>query len=165
MADGSDPWTVWLKQHGAALVLLARQWVASQADAEDVVQDAFVRCWKARERIQDPLAYLYASVRHCALDWLRARGRQERRETAAARSEFEPLLAAPAEAEERRMAIERALRDLPESQAEVVVMKIWGGLTMAQIAAALETSTNTVSSRYRYAIAKLRQQLVEEPIG
>jgi RNA polymerase sigma-70 factor (ECF subfamily) len=165
MAHGSDPWTVWLEAHGAALVLLARQWVGSQADAEDVVQEAFVRCWRSRERVEDPIAYLYASVRRCALDWLRARGRQQRREAAVACPESEPMLTSPAEAEERRVAIEAALRQLPESQAEVVVMKIWGGLTLPQIAAALDVSANTVSSRYRYALAKLREHLVEEPIG
>ena len=165
MAEGSDPWTVWLEAHGAALVLLARQWVASQADAEDVVQEAFVRCWRSRGRVEDPVAYLYASVRHGALDWLRTRGRQRRREEAVACPESEPLFTSPIEAEERRAAIEAALRQLPENQAEVVVMKIWGGLTLPQIAAALQVSTNTVASRYRYALAKLREHLVEEPIG
>lgn len=37
MADNGDPWTFWLAEHGPALVLLARQWVDSRADAEDVV--------------------------------------------------------------------------------------------------------------------------------
>jgi len=46
----------------------------------------------------------------------------------------------------------------------VLVMKIWGGLTFPQIAAALESSVNTVASRYRYALARLREQLAEEPI-
>src|SRR5579883_679430 len=43
MAGNPDEWAVWLDRHGAALVLFARQRVASRADAEDVVQDAFVR--------------------------------------------------------------------------------------------------------------------------
>ena len=43
-------------------------------------------------------------------------------------------------------------------------MKIWGGLSFPQIAAALRISANTAKSRYRYALAKLREQLAEEPI-
>src|ERR1700738_843635 len=85
MADTPDDWTVWLDQHGAALVLLARQWVASRADAEDVVQEAFVRFWRSRQRATDPAAYLFACVKHCALDWQRERQRRSRREEEASR--------------------------------------------------------------------------------
>jgi len=45
-----------------------------------------------------------------------------------------------------------------------LVLKIWGELTFPQIATALEISHNTAASRYRYAIAKLRETLAEEPI-
>jgi RNA polymerase sigma-70 factor (ECF subfamily) len=164
MAKGVDSWTDWLDRHGPALVLLARQWTASRADAEDVVQEAFVRFWRSRDRVADPAAYLFASVKHCALDRLRSRQRQVRREQVTARPEAEPLFAGGLEQDERRFAIEGALRELPESQAEVLVMKIWGGLSFPQIAAALEISVNTVASRYRYALARLREQLAEESI-
>ena len=43
------------------------------------------------------------------------------------------------------------------------MLKIWGGLTFPQIAAALGVPPDTAASRYRYAIAKLREQLAEEP--
>jgi RNA polymerase sigma-70 factor (ECF subfamily) len=79
-----------------------------------------------------------------------------------ARPETEPLFAA-AEDNERRAAIEIALRELPAEQSELLVMKVWGELTFSQIAAALETSPNTAASRYRYALAKLREALAEEP--
>ena len=164
MAEGDQPWTVWHERHAAALVLLARQWTPSRADAEDVVQEAFVRFWRSRERTRDQAAYLYACVKYCALDRLRQRQRQTRREAAVARPEAEPMLACPAEQDERRAAIEAALRNLPANQAEVLVMKIWGGLTFPQIAEAAGISPNTAASRYRYALAALREQLAEETI-
>src|SRR5437762_2760410 len=114
MAGGSDEWAVWLDQHGAALVLLARLWVASRADAEDVVQEAFVRFWRSRQRVAEPVAYLYACVKRCALDWQRGRDRRSRREEAAARPEAEPWFAGGLEQEERRAAVAAALRRLPE---------------------------------------------------
>ena len=43
-------------------------------------------------------------------------------------------------------------------------MKIWGGLTFPQIAEAAGISPNTAASRYRYALAALREQLAEETI-
>lgn len=164
MTTAGDQWQTWLDRHGPALVLLARQWVGSRADAEDVVQEGFVRFWRSRATIAEPAAYLYACVKHCALDWQRGQMRQKRREQITARPEAEPLLAGSLEQEERRQAIEAGLRSLPENQAEVLIMKIWGGLTFPQIAAALEIPENTAASRYRYALAKLREQLAEEPI-
>lgn len=53
----TDEWKAWLDEHGAALLLFARQHVRSMADAEDVLQEAFVRFWRSRHRARDPLAY------------------------------------------------------------------------------------------------------------
>jgi RNA polymerase sigma-70 factor (ECF subfamily) len=114
--------------------------------------------------VADPVAYLYACVKHCALDAHRGRKRRQVREHATARPEADSLFVAPIEQDERRAAIEAALRNLPANQAEVLLMKIWGGLSFPQIAIALETSPNTAASRYRYALAKLREQLATEMV-
>jgi RNA polymerase sigma-70 factor (ECF subfamily) len=164
MTGVRDEWAVWLDEHGAALILFARQWVWSRADAEDVVQDAFVHFWRSREKARDPTAYLYTCVRNGAVHWQRSRARQFRREEAAARPEAQTLFAGPLEQDERRLIIAAALNNLPEGQREVLVMKIWGGLSFPQIALALEVSANTAASRYRYALAKLREALAEESI-
>ena len=164
MADDCDLWKRWLDEHGAALVLLARQSVASHADAEDVVQEAFVRFWRSRERVAEPVAYLYACVKRCGLDWQRAGKRRSRREEARARPESEPMFAGPLEQNERRTSVETALANLPEKQREVLVMRIWGGLTFSQIAEALEISPDTAASRYRYALDKLQESLAEESL-
>lgn len=163
---GGDDWAGWLARHGAALLLFARQWAPTRADAEDAVQDGFVRFWRSRGRARDPVGYLYACVRASALDWARSSQRRARRETATARREGAPgggLFVSPVEHDERRAAIEAALARLPEPQREVLVMKIWGGLSFPQIGAALGLPPDTAASRYRYAIAKLREQLAEEP--
>jgi RNA polymerase sigma-70 factor, ECF subfamily len=164
MTNAPDPWAAWLDRHGAALVLFARQWVVGRADAEDVVQEAFIHFWRSRQRAKDPMAYLYGCVRNCAFDFLRSRKRQARRDEASARQEAVPLFVEPLEQDERRAAIETALHQLPETQREVLVMKVWGELSFLQIAEALGVSINTAASRYRYALAKLRQQLAKEPI-
>lgn len=145
-------------------MLFARQWAASHADAEDAVQEGFVRFWRSRDRAEDPTAYLYACVRSVAIEMTRSSLRRDRREQATARCDYAPLFACPVEQDERRAAIESALAALPAVQREVVVMKIWGGLTFPQIAAALDVPNDTAASRYRYAVAKLREQLAtEEP--
>jgi RNA polymerase sigma factor (sigma-70 family) len=50
----------------------------------------------------------------------------------------------------------RALRELPDDQCEVIVLHLQGGLTFKAIAEALGVSINTVQSRYRYGVEKLR---------
>jgi RNA polymerase sigma-70 factor (ECF subfamily) len=165
MAGSADEWTVWLAERGPALLLFARQWLPAFADAEDVVQEAFVRFWQARHNAADPAAYLFACVKNCALDRLRGDRRRTRREEAAARPEGESSWFVPElEQDERRVAIEAALRLLPEEQRLVLLMKVWGALSFLQIAEALGVPANTAASRYRYAIAKLRELLAEQPI-
>ena len=161
--SAGDDWAGWLDRHGAALVLFARQWSTSRTEAEDVVQEAFVRFWRSRQRAQDPAAYLYACVKRCAIEMMRSSSRRVRREEASAREETVPLFGCDLERDERRVAIEAALAGLPEPQREVLVLKIWGGLSFPQIAAAVNVPPDTAASRYRYAIAKLREQLAEEP--
>jgi RNA polymerase sigma-70 factor (ECF subfamily) len=171
---GGQEWQSWLGRHGPGMLLLARQWVPTRADAEDVVQEAFLRFWRARRQpaappVADPVAYLYACVKHAAMDWKRGGRRRTRREdsVASARSEIGEdgaALSGPLEQAERRAAVEAALARLPEPQREVLVMKVWAGLSFPQIAAALGIPGDTAASRYRYALAKLREQLAEELI-
>ena len=162
MTPDTDDWSAWLDAHGAALVLFARQWAPAVGDAEDVVQEAFVRFWKARHRAADPTAYLFACIRRAALDRLRSDRRRTRREERAARPEaVDGLFQSAPERAERQVMIESALVRLPEEQRAVLVLKIWGGLTFPQIAAALEIPANTAASRYRYAVEKLRELLAE----
>jgi len=66
---------------------------------------------------------------------------------------------APAEAPADPGPLERALRELPAEQREVLALKIDGGLTFARISAVLGVSPNTAASRYRYALEKLRERL------
>ena len=153
--------------HRPLLFSIAYRMLGSVMDAEDVVQEAFVRFWTNRGRVDDPVAYLFACVRSAALDWRRSGRRRGRREQAAAKPEVPadaPLFTTDAERHERRAAIEAAMATLPETQREVLVMKVWAKLTFPQIAAALGVPPDTTASRYRYALAKLREQLAEELI-
>ena len=54
--------------------------------------------------------------------------------------------------------LEKALADLPEEQREVVVLRVWGEMTLQAAADVLDVPLNTAASRYRYALDKLRQR-------
>ena len=58
-----------------------------------------------------------------------------------------------------RRALSDALAELPEEQRAAVHLRLWEGMKFEEIAELLGISLNTVASRYRYAIDKLRQRL------
>ena len=65
-AARDEDWKMCFTRLGPGLVLFARQWVHSRADAEDIVQEAFVRFWRRQHSI-DNKALLYATVRSVAI--------------------------------------------------------------------------------------------------
>lgn len=155
-------WQSWFEAYGRKLLLFARQWATSAADAEDIVQEAFVRFWRSPHRATtEAHVQLFAMVRRAGLDHVRRHNRRNAREGAvAAEAETVAWFAATGlEAREREQHAQDVLARLPAEQREVVVLKIWGELTFEQIARTLDISPNTVASRYRYALEALRRNL------
>jgi len=157
-----DDWQAWLARHRAHLFLLARQYLATPQDAEDSVQEGFIRFWNARHKAKDPAAYLFTCVRTAAIDVRRARLTRHRYESAIPQPPAPPLFSAPLEQSERRDQIEAALGRLSQDQREVLVLKIWADLSFTQIAETLNVPVSTAASRYRYAIQHLGLVLTRE---
>jgi len=159
--NSHDFWSDWIRDNGPRLLLLARQWAGSAADAEDIVQDAFVRFWRhQRDLPGSRLALLATSIRRTAVDLARQRARREVRELVA--DEMlgpEPMFETRLEGAERAAEIERALRRLPPEQREVLVLKIWHDCTFDEIGRTVGCPPNTAASRYRYALEALRKHL------
>jgi len=141
-------------QHGSALVAYARGFVTDAAAAEDVVHQVFLRFLSVEIRMPDaPVAYVYRAVRNAALNARRSGSRL---------TELNPqssVFRHGGEDQEAALALERALAELPEEQREVVVMRVWSGLTLEEIAVAVGAPLNTIASRHRYALEKLRVKL------
>jgi RNA polymerase sigma-70 factor (ECF subfamily) len=153
-----ENWKTCFVQLGPALLLFARRWTNCRADAEDIVQEAFVRFWRRQHSIENR-ALLYATVRSTALDRLRSDQRRARREAAVALDSDEHLEPCFSTADEGQQLLAAAVERLPDEQREVVILKIWNELTFAEIATVLEISQNTAASRYRYALGALRKSL------
>lgn len=164
-ADANSDWRAFFAHVGPRLILFARQWLPDTADAEDAVQEAFIRFWrKYRNPDEQHTGLLFAAVRHSALDHLRAENRRKRREAVSA--ELAPIEMATltsnqwfTSANDSGQALEVALQRLAAEQREVLVLKIWGDLTFAQIGDVVGSSPHTAASRYRYAINALRKFL------
>ena len=156
-----ESWRTSFSELAPGLLLFARQWVRSGADAEDIVQEAFVKFWRRNHNVNNR-ALLYATVRSIALDLIRRDSRRARRE-AAAYSDAEQAVEPKFEiADESQRLLGNAVDRLPREQREVLVMKIWNDLTFAEIAETLGISQNTAASSYRYALAALKKDLLPQ---
>jgi RNA polymerase sigma-70 factor, ECF subfamily len=153
-----EDWKSCFSEISPGLLLFARQWTRSAADAEDIVQEAFVKFWRRNHKINNR-ALLYATVRSIALDFIRRDKRRARRE-ATVFAEVDPRVEPQFQWEdEAQSALAAAVGCLPHDQREVLVLKIWNELTFSEIAGALGISQNTAASRYRYALANLKKSL------
>jgi RNA polymerase sigma-70 factor (ECF subfamily) len=145
--------------HGAMLYRYALMLLANHAAAEDAVHHVFASMLREGIRsvaVQDERGYLKRAVRNACYSTHR------RRVTRAEVDDGEPLLelipgrAAPVE---ERLALDRAIRELTFEQREVVHLHVFEGLTFQEIARDVGASINTVASRYRYALARMRAVL------
>ncbi len=78
----SEPiWKKWFAKHGGKLVLFARQQARYPDDAEDLVQEAFVRIWRLYGHTGEVSPGLvYRAIRRLAIDWARSIDRRRIRE-------------------------------------------------------------------------------------
>ncbi|MCC6659592.1 MAG: sigma-70 family RNA polymerase sigma factor [Phycisphaerales bacterium] len=143
---------VWT-EHSPAMLAHAGA-VAGRSASEDVVQSVFLSILRlprrAVARVRDPAAWLARLTRHAALNHLRASRRE------ASRRQPPPGPSAYVAHDE---ALSRALAMLDRRERELIVLKHVAGLTFEQIAEALGKNRNTIVSRHRAALARLREML------
>jgi RNA polymerase sigma-70 factor (ECF subfamily) len=143
------------RQHGPALLLFAQAVTGERGRAQDAVHQVFLKLIEKRSlsHVVDKKAYLFACVRNAALNESKLRDRNAPLDPDAAW--FSP----PERDYAGEQNLRRALGALPNDQRQVMVLHIWGELTFSQISDLLDLSSNTAASRYRYALAKLRDSM------
>jgi RNA polymerase sigma-70 factor, ECF subfamily len=156
-------------EHSRGVYRAAYRVLGSAAQAQDVVQDVFLKLWrepwKFDARRGELGSYLRLMARSRALDAWRegqAAGRASDRvkldlAREEGRADERPAVAAEREAEWRT--VRDALRGLPGAQRDAVVLAYWGGLTADEIARRSSVPLGTVKSRIRLGLAKLRVEL------
>jgi RNA polymerase sigma-70 factor (ECF subfamily) len=150
-------------EHAQPLYAFLLNLTRDEADTRDLLQEIFIKLAREPQRlagVRDERAFLIRLAHNAAIDLMRRHGTRERtKENFAA--ENLSLFAPASDPDEKffRDELAGALGELPADQRAVVHLKLWGGLTFEEIAAALDIPPNTAASRYRYALDKLRGRL------
>ena len=135
--------------------------LGSAAEADDVIQDLYLRLSKQKARlteIYDLRGYIYRSLSNSCTSILRSRKPLAPIQTLDTLSS-EDLATMDFEQEYRL--IERLMAHLPDEQSEVIRLRIYGGQQFDEIASICNIPLTTAKSRFRYGIDKLREALEE----
>ena len=153
---------IW-EQYGHRLFMFLVAYLRSHHDAEEVMQDVFVKIARDKAKLLGAThlgAYLFRMARNEAVSLIR---RRARRETPVAPQDGWVLPAETCNADPKRADRAAAmLVRLPEDQRTVIILKIYRDMTFQEIADDLAISLNTAASRYRYGMEKLRSFMQEE---
>ena len=153
-------------EHSRSVYAAAYRILGNPTQAQDVVQDVFLRIWR-RPRTFDAGrgelgSYLRMMARSRALDLWRegqAAGRASDRLKLVVAQDVPRAQEHPGSEAERRdegASVRAAVRQLPDAQREAVVMAYWGGLTADEIAGRSDVPLGTAKSRIRLGLEKLR---------
>jgi RNA polymerase sigma-70 factor (ECF subfamily) len=173
------------RENKSAMLSVALNITGCQSLAEDAIQNAFARIVHTMrnfgdsessitssqgqltcqpQRPQNMKAYLFQSVRNAAIDIQRSTHRNS--ESRVSFFENEPLgndsPTESAEFNEQRGKIRSIIEGLAESDRELVLLKIYSGFTFERIAQITQTSANTIATRYRRLLEKMKSVVKEK---
>jgi RNA polymerase sigma-70 factor (ECF subfamily) len=150
-------------EHHAALFRFAWRLTGSVADAEDIVQECFLELLRPSCRFDaertPARTYLFGVVRNQVLKRLRQRDVSPLPMAEKRTAEGEVLLS------ELGDAIAAAVRQLPETQREVLILAHYEQMPLAEVAAVLSLEVTAVKSRLQRARASLKEMLAAYATG
>jgi RNA polymerase sigma-70 factor (ECF subfamily) len=161
--------------HGAALFSLALRMTGSPADAEEVVQDTFVKIWRHAAdydaRLSRPFTWAVTILRRTCIDRLRQQHRAPVATPLPLLADASPALATPeqtratVDARDAAQRLRAALAQISSPQRDALELALFSPLTHAEIAAHLAQPTGSVKSWIRRGLLQLRTALADsEPV-
>ncbi len=153
-------------RYSKPLYSLAFRVVNNTKDAEDVLQEVFLKIWEKAasfdETIGTPFNWAASMTRNKAIDRLRSKRRHARIFAEANESavlEAISFVADPAFDREQTAQIRTAVKGLPDDQRHAIELAFFGGLTHLEIAGVLEEPPGTIKARIRRGMLRLRDYL------
>ena len=169
LAGDADAFRLLVDRHGRTLHRVAYRITNSADDAEDVVQEAFIRAYRQLASYDGRAAvstWLHRITVNCALDLLRSRQRRPedsgREETLMSHHDPGSPQERHARGSEIREAVARAMASLSSNERTAFVLRHFEGMSIDEIGRALGTKVNATKHTVFRAVQKLRQEL--EPL-
>ncbi|HWB95534.1 MAG TPA: sigma-70 family RNA polymerase sigma factor [Bryobacteraceae bacterium] len=169
----TDAFRVLVERHSRPVFRLAYRMTGNQQDAEDVVQESFLRAYRQLGRFDNRSSFgtwLYRIAVNCALDLVRARKRRSE-QTALGEEQLDPVLNLPATGSTpERMAmsgeisrrVAAAMQTLSENERSAFVMRHFEGMSIEAISGLLGVQPGAAKHSIFRAVQKLRRSL--EPL-
>jgi RNA polymerase sigma-70 factor, ECF subfamily len=150
-------------RHSRAAFSLAYRMLGEHHAAEDLVQESFLKLWRAAGSYRPERAsvrtWLLSIVHNRAIDLLRSRAsrRRTQEKVEAVAPRFEPSEAfARSLANSQREQVREAMRSLPQEQLKILELAYFSGYTHVEIAELLDVPLGTVKGRMRLGLKKIR---------
>jgi RNA polymerase sigma-70 factor (ECF subfamily) len=170
----SDAFRLLVEQHSRAIFRLAYRITGNEEDAEDVVQETFLRAYRQIYRYEARSSFstwLYRIASNCSLDLIRKRKHREHKRERDPNPDQDVLSSIPATSPgpDRELyssqiseCVNAALGDLSAQERTAFVLRHFEGLSIEEIGLALGTGTNATKHSIFRAVQKLRRSL--EPL-
>ncbi len=171
VARNADAVEVLWRRHSSAVLGVARRVTQNRALAEEILQEVFLRLWRAPERFDGSRgalrSFLLMESNGRSIDAIRSdvsRQGVELRTAPAERTAPDPVAA---EVWDGAMAehLREALDDLPESERDAIELAFFGHHPYKTVAVILGLPEGTVKSRIRSGLQRMRDRLVAVDIG
>jgi len=176
LAGDRDAYRVLVDRYSLYLYRLAYRMTGNSHDAEEVVQEAFLRAYQKLSQFAGNSnfgTWVYRIAANYSIDRIRQRNVEEARQAAPTRlnedgSELDPVVlvkdpsASPerlASSSELAAKMKEALDDLTPAERTAIVMRHWEGCAIEEIAAVLKSNSNATKNTVFRAVAKLRKAL------
>lgn len=175
LAGERDAFRVLVERHSQQLFRLAYRMTGNEQDAEEVVQEAFLRAYRNLGQFGSRAnfgTWAYRIAANYAIDRMRQKKKEDsRRSTPSALSEEteqDPLDLVPDERpipdrltvnKELRKKMQEALKNLSYSERTAFVMRHWEGCAIEEIAAVLKSTTSAAKNTVFRSVQKLRRAL------
>lgn len=160
-----------VERHSRALFRLAYRMTGNEQDAEDVVQEAFLKAFRRLDQFEDRAhfgSWLYRIAANCAYDALRSRARREERTQEQQREDDDPMASVAAEqpspdrlvfSGQVQRRVHAAMARLSERERAAFVLRHFEQMSTREIGEALALDEAAVKHSVFRAVRKLREAL------
>jgi len=171
LAGDRDAFREVVERHSQTLFRLAYRMTGNEQDAEDVVQETFLRAYRQLNKFEARSSFstwLYRIAVNCSLDQSRKRRQQDERQATTHPKMPDPLLALPSTdpsterlvlSAEVRKKVEATLNELTEKEKAAFVLRHYEGMSIEEVARAMGLRANAAKNNIFRAVQKLRRAL------